>query len=246
MRTIKIKNHVLAVTGALFLGIATMGGNSASASLIDPTTQLDGIPPVGNPAFAFNRTGSDYSNTIQSWYENMLYIGRNADGQTYDFYATTRGDFGYWENADTRYQGTDGVFTLYARFGAAGWLQGGVVQMTGAINELGIYDPNAVLLTANLVRYSTDGVFAGFAIDNIICPRVEIINCQEDPGVAESVYLQLTSALPTIRNLGDQTYTTTVLANTTTVPVPASVWLMLSGLGLLFAHSRRRPNNAAA
>ena len=88
-------------------------------------------------------------------------------------------------------------------------------------------------------RYQSRNRLLGFAIDNLQCAD-EIINCQDDSAVAESVYLRMSSRLPDIQSLGDETYAANILANTTTVPLPAGLWLLMSGIGFLAIRASKK------
>ena len=238
MRSTKIKDLALRVSGALLLGVVLSAG-MASAASIDPNVKVKGIPPVGNPSFDFRMSeAGDYSNTIQSWFSNLTYITRSRNGRTYDLASFNQGDFTYAESPEQSYAGTSGNFQLSARFGRRGGLIRGTVVMTGVIEELGIFEEK-VLYTADLRRYKTRNRLLAFAIDNIQCAE-EIINCQDDAAVAESVYMRMSSRLPDISSLGDDAYAANILANTTTVPLPAGMWLMLSGLGFLGLRAMRK------
>jgi hypothetical protein len=248
MRTIKNQNWLRNSAAAALLAFAGLAAAPASALSLQPGATIEGIPPIGYPGFHFRPEvwgGGDYSNTIESWYQHMLTVGRSPNGVTYDLVAFNQGFFNYRADEDSFFAG-EGNFYMQARFGPAGRLLSGRVVMTGRINSLGVTDPDTVLFTADIVDFAQDGRIAGFAIDNIWCNDF-IAKCVDDPSIAESVYLRLNQALPNISQLGDQTFTTSLLANITTVPLPGSVWLMISGLcfvGAQAAH-RRRAGTAA-
>jgi hypothetical protein len=234
MRIARSNNFVLGIAGAVLLGIALLGPSKAMALTIDPSASLPGIAMAGAPSFNFNDTGTDYSDTIQSWYTNIFYVGYNGAGNGYTMYAYNEGDFTYWEDSTTSYKGVDGVFNLQAEFDDNGVLQSGSVSITGIIDGIGITTDSA-LMGADLIAYASQANLLGFSIDNISC-AAQIINCLSGP---ESVYFQTATDVPDIASLAGNDYQTT-MASKTTVPVPAAVWLMFSGLGLLGAFARRR------
>ena len=84
-----------------------------------------------------------------------------------------------------------------------------------------------------------------YRLTNIRCANF-IEACQDDPTIAESIYLRLNDKLPNIRGLRDDTFATSLLANVTTVPVPSTVWLMLSGLGFIGVQAARRRDRESA
>jgi len=239
MRSIKSKNFILSITGAALLCIGMLGSNEASALSIDPSASLPGIPMAGAPSFNFNDTGGDYSNTIDSWYTNIVYI-QDLGAGGYTLYAYSEGNFTYWEDSTTSYQGYDGIFDLQASYDANGVFQNGTVTIDGLIP--GVVNTNQQLMRANLTDFAFAANLVGFEIDGIVCPP-EIVNCLP-AGPAESIYFYTAANFPDIGSLAGDYQTT--MASKTTVPVPAAVWLMLSGLGLLGAFARRQRATAAA
>ena len=227
------------ILATLLLGFS-MWSTSSMAALVNPDLRLPGIAPMGNPSFSFVRVkNADYSNNIRSWYSNLVYAGRSRNGVTYDMVVSQTGRFNYHPTADSMQKGVLGNFYLQARFGPAGRLLSGKVIMTGRIEEAGILRRDAVIFSADLTAFSSRGSLIGYGFDNIRC-NAKIDNCQNDPNVQESSYFRLTKAMPNIRNLRDNVFSSGIIANTTTVPVPAAVWLMLSGLGALAVRARRK------
>lgn len=231
---------------ATLLMVFSMWSSSSLAARVNPELSLPGIAPMGNPSFSFVRVkNADYSNNIKSWYSNLAYAGRSRNGKTYDMVVSQTGRFNYHPTADSKEKGVLGNFYLQARFGPGGRLLKGTVTMTGRIEEAGILNPNAKIFTADLTAFSSSGSLVGFGFDNISC-NAKIANCQDDPAVNESTYLRLAKAMPDIRNLNDRIFSSGIIANTTTVPVPAAVWLMLSGLGALAMRARKKQAQAEA
>ena len=105
------KNMLKSLTGALLLS-GLLAGNSAMAITVDQGAQIGSLPQAGWPSFDFNDGPDDYSNTIESWFQNIVYI--NDVGGGYTFQAYNEGNFTYWDDANTSYQGVGGVFSLSA------------------------------------------------------------------------------------------------------------------------------------
>jgi hypothetical protein len=239
MRKNVVSTGFLSATAILLLLIVllTPGKADAAAALIDPSTQLAGIPPAGAPAFVFNDGINSFGGDVQSWYDNYLVVQNvGGAGGSYNLFAHNQGSFSYWETMDTRYSGSSGIFDLSATFDSDGNLTGGTVQITGSIEGIGVSDPTTVLMTAELSGFTFKDDLIGFAIDNIVCDD-SIIGCADDAMQTESIYFGLAENFPGIAELAGMNYRSTI-TNKTTVPVPAAVWLMLSGLGLLGSIAR--------
>ena len=244
MHFIRAKNFILSITGAALLCFGVLGSDNAAALTIDASASLPGINPAGQPSFNFNDSGNDYSGTIDSWYTNIVYIAYNGTGNGYTLYAYSEGDFTYWEDETTSYQGIDGTFSLEAQFNDDGSFNAAgtnTVSITGLIPDIGVdgSDPLDPLMMATLTDFAFQDDLVGFSIDNISC-ATGIINCVTGP---ESVYFYTAANFPDIGSLAGNDYQTT-MASKTTVPVPAAAWLMLSGLGLLGAFAQRRRRTA--
>ena len=243
MRASTTTSFILSLTGAVLLSvIGLFGSNQAQALTVDPNASLPGIPMAGTPSFNFNDLGGDYSNTIDSWFTNLVYVQSNGIGNGYTLYAYAEGNFTFYGDPSTSYEGTDGVFNLQADFDDAGnLLGGGTVTIDGIIPDIGI-NSSTQLMSADLSSYAFQDDLVGFAIDNITCaPEVAAFDCQTGP---ESIYFFTAGNFPDIGSLAGEDYQTT-MASKTTVPVPAAVWLMLSGLGLLGTFAYRKKHTAA-
>jgi hypothetical protein len=130
--------------------------------------------------------------------------------------------------------GTSGMYKLTATFDGAGNLTGGDVTLKGAIDSLGITNMNTLLFSADLEKFGFDpgqASLIGFNTTNIVCDTGLGVVCT----TSESVYIELDSMW-----LGLNTRQRTTGLATTTVPVPAAVWLFGSGLAFLGATARRR------
>lgn len=244
MRVSTIRISTLALASFLLLAAGVFATGTANAARVNADLTLPGIAPQGYASFTFDvgATAGGLAGTINSWYSNLFYIGRSQNGITYDLVASTSGLFRFYESEDVWYRGVNGQQTLTARFGSGGRLLGGQLEIKGRIKDLGILNANTTLVRADIKSVNFRGSLVGFAIDNIWCAD-EIKNCQDNPAIAESVYMRLRQQFPDIRALGNGIFVTNIRANTTTVPVPAAVWLFLSGIGMLgaqAAHRRRR------
>jgi hypothetical protein len=240
MQAIKVKNFILSIAGAGLLGIGLLGSNEASAISIDASSTLPGIAMAGAPSFNFNDSGGDYSETIDSWFTNIVYIANNG-AAGYTLYAYQEGNFTYWADSTTPYSGTDGVFNLTANYDDNGVFQDGSVTIDGIIS--GLINSNSLLMSADLTSFNFQNDLVGFATDITYCDP--IISIAADVCTfAESIYFTTAANLPDIGSLTTDFQTS--MASKTTIPIPAAAWLMLSGLGLLGAFTRRRHGTSMA
>ena len=234
-----INAQLISVTASLLLGLSFVG-NASAVPVSTDLADLDGIAPAGNPNFTFDAINdNDYSNTIQSWFSNILYIQSLGSGNGYSLFASQEGDFTYWASPNQSHQGTNGIFNLYAEFDAAGNLIFGEMAIAGRVAGVGINDPDTILMRANLEpgMFKSEGNLMGFGMTVTLCAAQIASECQMV--TPESVYFFTEGNLPDIPSLGNNDYQTT-LATITTVPVPASIWLMLSALSLAGVMARRK------
>ena len=230
----------------LAIGLSLPNASQAAPVVIDADLQFGTLPPAGTPSFVFNGGAGSFGGTIQSWSENYIFVQNTGGaGGTYTMYAHNEGSFTYWETSTDSYAGTSGQFNLIATFDSAGNVTGGSVEITGAVLGIDISDPTTTLMTADIVLgpdgFQTNGDTVGLAITNIVCDSGGlIVGCANNPSQVESIYFGLAGIFPGITELNGMNYQST-MTNKTTVPIPATAWLMLSGLGWLgFMASRRR------
>lgn len=242
MRVSFLKNAAASIggSGLLCLILAFPGNAGAAAVKLDASSQLPGIPASGAPSFVFNNTpAKSFGSNVQSWFNNYAIVQNvGGAGGSYNLFAHNEGSFSFFESMDVALGGSAGSFDLNATFDSNGALLGGTVSIMGAIKGLGIDDASTVLMTADLVDFEYQGNLVGFSIGNITC-ATEIQNCETDPGDIESVYFRMAGGFAGIENLNGKNYRSTI-ASITTVPVPAAVWLMLSGLACLARKAFRR------
>ena len=248
MRFVGLNNAVLSVAGALLLGgvlllpVTTL----AAPAVVQPTTQLPGLPEAGTPSFIFNEGANTFGGNIQSWYDSYaVFQNVGGAGGSYNFFAHSTGNFTYWESVGTSFGGATGTLDLNAVFDSNGILQaGGTITITGAIAGIGITDPTTQLMTAELIDFVFDGDKLGFAISNIQCAD-EIVGCAKSATQVESVYFGLGGNFDGITNLNGKHYRSTIMS-ATTVPIPAAGWLLLSALSALFMTRQKREKENAA
>jgi len=221
--------HKLAINiaGSALLTLGLFSAASAVAATINPDASLPGIAQAGYPSFTFGETDSGYGNNIQKWFSNYSYIKREA--QTYQMTARSSGDFKFWIAEDSYYSGNSGTFDMNAIFDLDGNLLSGDAIIRGALPELGI---NSVqdLMIADLVAdgFAYQNNLLGFRIMITYCP--EQIDCNTVP---ESIYFYTDKEFKGFASMNGSSPYFTTMAVKATVPVPASAWLMLSGLVIL-------------
>ena len=169
---------------------------------------LNGITPSGSPAF-----GNGVKVTLNPHNGTIKATGRKA------FLLDT---------GDGVLDGSSGAYSLQVNFDKKdpGTFLGGTVSLKGAIDALGI-GRNTLLMTADIIGFNIldDDFLWGFNTANIFCAVELGLQCTD----RESVYIELDSAF---NQMFQSNFKTTGFA-TTTVPVPAAVWLFGSALGLL-------------
>ncbi len=147
---------------------------------------------------------------------------------SYSLHASSAGNNILFNSSPTEGQPVQGgSYQLKATFNSIGELLEGSVKITGVLHDM---EAAGVLMTANLSGFAfTDGLI-GFNTSDIICPDFDFCTMNE------SVYLLLDNGG---FNTSLKQYNSNALA-VTTVPVPASLWLLGSGLLGMVSVARRR------
>jgi len=220
MSAIRSYNRPLAIAGVL---IAAIFGNASVWAL-----SLPGIPDSGLPAF-----GNSVKVQLNPNSGTLKILGR----QSFLF-----------EDGTSVWQGGASQYTLLANFDPNGnLLAGGTVSLRGRIEGLGI-NSSSLLMSADLTSWvwgNENGSLGpnfdllGFGTNNIVCNPALLVNCTTN----ESVYVQLDT--PFNGNFNSGVYLTTGFT-TTTIPIPASMWLFGSGLALLCFVRRKVAGHAVA
>ena len=202
---------------------------------------LPGIPDSGTYSFEFDnasQTATSMNDYIRKWYHNGVEIEEGIGG-TKVLRAENAGAFTFYGSGMTPYEGDAGQFDLEAFFDAGGNFISGTVTISGRIEGFGIDTPQ-FLMSANLVDFASSGdnMLIGFETSNLTCNAAfqNIYNVCE---VNESVYLQTNTPLD-VGNLSGRL----LVSSLTTIPVPASVWLLGSALAFAGAVARRRKQAA--
>jgi hypothetical protein len=200
---------------------------------------LPGIPASGPLSFDFSQAlvqPTSIRELLGTFSNNNASI--TNFGTTSVFEATTMGDFIFTDVNGSLYDGTNGTFQLDAQYNSGGTLIGGTVSITGQINGIGINNVQS-LMTADLSSFATSGNLLGYATTNVTCNAAYADDCFAN----ESVYLTAAYNGAPIdpNNLISQQF---LVSSLTTVPVPASLWLLASALGLLGLRSKKKAKTA--
>jgi len=206
----------LSLAGMLF--ITTFTNSSAYAA----STLIDGITDPSTPYFL-----NDFS------------LSANQG----KWRVTGRADFFFDDGTNPTWTVTGNgiLYKLNATFDKSGNFVSGDVQIKGGITGLGI-PGETLLMSADLIAYAWGGNNTTNPIDNnLVGFNTTNIYCDSGLGVyctnSESVLLVLTDPFGGDVNAKIQKASGYAI---TSVPLPAAVWLFLSGLGLMGATARRR------
>lgn len=154
---------------------------------------------------------------------------------------TNNGNKAFTFNDGTNIWGGDGFkFNFSANFDKqTGVFDGGNISIQGTIPDLGITDKMTVLMSADLSSfgYLPNSSLLGFNTANIVCDPGLGVRCTK----AESVVFELGMDIGATFDPLAKLHTTAIA--TTSVPVPAAVWLFGSGLGLLGVIAKRKKNH---
>ena len=201
---------------------------------------LPGIPESGPLNFEFTDAvtpPTSMNDLIRKWNANRVTVSAPLPGLT-QIDAVNIGNFTFTDLDWTQHQGTNGRFQLSAVFDSTGTLVGGTVSIVGQVSGIGI-NTVQTLMTAELSGFAREGNLIGFATTNVWCNAAYAADCFQN----ESVYLNVQYNETDVNT--DGLINGQFLASSlTTVPVPASVWLLGSALGLMGATMRRRKNAA--
>lgn len=216
------------VTALLF----TLFTGNALASSTVPDWNISGIPDAGFPHF-----------------EDSVKVTFARSGSNWKLTANERSGTHRFQLSPTEaYKVTNVDFSLEALFDTNLRFKGGELEIEGKINGLGV-NTKTTLWEASLTDFGVDynpfdgsPIALGFETDNHGGWATLF-----DSGMPESVYLFTPSLWTLALNVAGGNGTSVNINATalTTVPVPAAVWLLGSGLMALLGGRRRNTVSAA-
>jgi hypothetical protein len=224
----KLKSKVTQSNKSLILilmfALSALAQNAFASTFPTPPYSLPGIPTSGAPGF----TNSAEINLF------------NLGGNSFLFAASNAGAPLTFELGSHSVTSSSARFLVTAEFMADGsYIQNtGTLTVSGSIPFISSYAPYTLpgvyisgdLLTAKLDNFAFNSDLLGFSTSLLT-------GFGSSFGTNESVYFStpgIASALGFGTNPGLHATTNPILANTvTSVPLPAAVWLFMSGLALL-------------
>jgi hypothetical protein len=150
---------------------------------------------------------------------------------------TNNGNKAFTFNDGTIWNGDGFKFNFSATFDkTTGDFDSGSMSIQGSIPDLGITDKKTVLMSADLSSfgYLPNSNLLGFNTMNIVCDPGLGVPCTS----AESIIFEMGMTLGATFDPLSRIKTTAIA--TTSVPLPAAVWLFGSGLGLIGGIAKRR------
>lgn len=191
-----------------------------AAAFASTSAVADSLPTIVDPSFP------QFKNAV------------SIRGKNGDWTITGHKSGQFWFDGFTSYLIKPLFFNMTVSFDNLGVLTSGSISIKGKIDSLGIN--NQTLMTADLIPggYEFDGFSKiGFNTTNIVCSSALEAALNFNCTLNESVIIDLDGFFDgdvnakSIRNSG---------IAITSVPLPAAVWLLVSGLGLIGVTARRR------